>query len=264
MVARQQHLDPRALESLQLLAYTAGALPHPAAQPASRTTLLREPTSRKGLPVVENAPPRSIVRSALTCAVCRVAAHELQHAVQLAARCGQGSEAASMLTASVEVLCDHLEARGLLGHTERTVKLTRPMCDGPVRTSRRKLSRVLPELLAEMRAQGAKVGNAGSRADLSRILCAAACNATLGHQPVGELHDWPAAAQLLLDHDGASPPVRSHQILPDPTCSHLIPLDLTCSHQIPPDPTPARPARLSCSAPCATALPSHMRSSRPS
>ena len=188
----QQHLDSRAGESLQLLAYTSGALPDPAAAPISRQSLLRAQPHTK--PLTGDA-------AVLSCAVCRVAVHELQLAAALVARCGQVSEGASLLlTRSASVLCDHMEARGLLGHTARTVQQTRRFCDVPVRASRRALSRLLtdPFSVSEM--------------DLASPVCTAACNATLGHRPIGELKGWPMAVQLLLDQDGACAPPQFHAV----------------------------------------------------
>ena len=132
LVHAHQHLDHRASAQVALLAYAAaGALPHPlsAALPRSRPSPARGRVSARASPFV--AEPW------LGCAICRIAHHELSLAASLLSECGASSEMADLLNTSAvstgAVLCEHMEALGMLGHTRRRVTLTRPICDALMR-----------------------------------------------------------------------------------------------------------------------------------
>ncbi|KAL1523316.1 hypothetical protein AB1Y20_018262 [Prymnesium parvum] len=189
MVASRQFVDHRASESVQLLAYAAGALPDPSSPPFSRFTPLQRPPP----PGLAPPPDTDAEERAMRCVICRIATQELQLAAEVVASCDDDGDADgdgnALLAASIERLCEHLEARGLLGHTERRAALSRRVCDALVRRQRKDLRRWL-------------ASSEGLSAELPRRVCREACDSSHGLQPVGEMRDWPSVVQLLLDQDG--------------------------------------------------------------
>ena len=175
---RQQHarLDHRASSTTALLAYAAAGV-LPSAQP-----LLRSRSDPARVRPPRPLPPAS---AKLTCAVCRIVAHELALAAAVAQRCLPPPAAAALLASVPAVLCEHLGALGYLGHTKRRVAQLQPTCH------------------AAVAADG-------------RARCDAACGGGGGgggggaFVPSGELPGWPALLQALLDGEGAplSPALR--------------------------------------------------------
>ena len=176
---RQQHarLDHRASSTTALLAYAAAGV-LPSAQP-----LLRSRSEPARVRPSSPLPPAS---AKLTCAVCRIVAHELALAAAVAQRCLPPPAAAALLASVPAVLCEHLGALGYLGHTERRVAQLQPACHTAVAAD-------------------------------GRARCDAACGGGGGggggggaFVPSGELPGWPALLQALLDGEGAplSPALR--------------------------------------------------------
>ena len=109
---RQQHarLDHRASSTTALLAYAAAGV-LPSAQP-----LLRSRSDPARVRPPSPLPPAS---AKLTCAVCRIAAHELALAAAIAQRCLPQPAAAALLASVPAVLCEHLGALGCSWATRR-------------------------------------------------------------------------------------------------------------------------------------------------
>ena len=176
---QQSRLDHRASSTTALLAYAAAGV-LPSAQP-----LLRSRSEQARLRPPSPLPPASVK---LTCAVCRIATHEIALAAAVARRCLAPPVAAALLASVPAVLCEHLGALGYLGHTEWRVAQLQPICDAAV------------------------AADGGAR-------CDAACGTDGGgggggggrFAPSGELPGWPALLQALLDGEGAplSPALRS-------------------------------------------------------
>ena len=61
----------------------------------------------------------------MRCTICRLVAHELELAQELVQRCGAPS---SLLARTPESVCDHMRARGYLGHTEKRVSYAYTIC----------------------------------------------------------------------------------------------------------------------------------------
>ena len=174
---QQARLDHRASSTTALLAYAAAGV-LPSAQP-----LLRSRSDQARLRPSRPLPPAN---AKLTCAVCRIATHELALAAAVARRCLAPPAAAALLASVPAVLCEHLGALGYLGHTERRVAQLQPTCDAAV------------------------AADGGAR-------CDAACGSDGGDggddgsggggggggafSPSAELPGWPALLQVLLDQD---------------------------------------------------------------
>lgn len=209
LARKHEYLDARASSQVALLAYAAaGALPHPdtAARPRHDTAQPPPPEPAAGQPDLRS--DVELASPLLECAVCRAAGLELSLAADLVAECSDARpspEQRAMLWAAPSVLCDHMEASGLLGHCPRVLAVTRHMCDVAVVGSSPDEAQALRRaLLAEAEAPPAN----GS---LVARMCAAACDGRVRRARVtddgwarvlGELDGWPTLLQLLLDSEG--------------------------------------------------------------
>lgn len=183
--AERRFLDHRAADPLQLLAFAAGLLPHPSAPPLSRR-------SEWALAANGSEPEPQGIAEAMRCAVCRLTVQELQLAADVASSCdGKGDDdgdGRELLIASVDLVCEHMEARGILGHTEKRAGRSRQLCDTVIRRHRKTLRRLL-----------LNPAEAATSLGIVSKVCGDSCSRSLGFAPVGELSEWPAVVQLLLD-----------------------------------------------------------------
>ena len=215
LVASRRFVDHRASGTVQLLAWAAGALPSPDSSPLMRRSS-SSPTSDGS-----DSDAAGVDDATLSCAICRLVSQELELAASLVVRCTVSAspsmklEALDLLLSAHEVLCEHMEARGQLGHTELRVRRTRPIC-GAVLARRRRATQAALEVGTRDAMRLSETPEARSpyeRAHLVRSrlnLTAVACD---GDDPRSqraptptcasevEMAGWPAALQFLLDHD---------------------------------------------------------------
>ncbi len=178
MEDERQFLDHRAPISLQLLAFTAGALPDPLARAPDRRTH----GARGG-----DGKPRALTLDQAThCAVCRITMQELSLAADLARSCG--GSGGKLLLQAPEVVCEQLAVSGLLGHTEQRVGAARRLCDEQMREFAPKLRKALSSL-----------ERAAAPHNLTASFCVGRCPKPLS--PVGTMAGWPGVVQELLDAD---------------------------------------------------------------
>ena len=190
LAANRSYVDHRASEAQLLIAYSAGgALPDPAASPVSRQTPLDKLLDKLNTPVTTDPLPARVMRGA----VCRIVKQELELTAELLARpsgtrpSSTGDDDHDPLHVAPERLCDHMEARGQLGHTELRVRSTRKVCDELIRRHGDDLADVLSAFARQ---------SSRKALDLGDVL-------TDCRDDSVELPGWPAALQFLLDQDDA-------------------------------------------------------------
>ena len=181
---RKARLDHRSSSSLELIGYAAGgALPSQDAWPHSRKTP-HGVGSRATLP---SAPPAS-AEPLMRCTICRLVAHELELAQELVQRCGAPS---SLLARTPESVCDHMRARGYLGHTEKRVSYAYTICTDIIDDRSEALQAALND----------KTKSSPSPGRLHPIACAEEPRSSCPLGADEPVPGWPAALQILLDQD---------------------------------------------------------------
>ena len=195
LTAQQQRLDHRASGALLLLAFAAGA----------RLAERHASYAYDCGPGTHALPPPSFADiAAAHCATCRVAVQELVLTAELVRHCSPSLKEEEdrerwleLLATTPAILCDHLEALGQLGHTfARLEQLRTPAsCARTITKNARALRAGLLRIVADDGAVGHE-----EELRLRSAACASVCAAGDGGLE-GELQGWPAAAQLLLDHD---------------------------------------------------------------